>query len=201
MRIATVAVYYNIGAGGISLFWCPPYNHLLGIKMSDQKIKEAIDEYAAAYKKLQLLQETLPAIPQGDQKTGCIGEYYSFKYLQFTHPNAHLSYGSHSEKGWDISIKHEDAKTRIQVKTVSAYSKTRTISPIHRGWDVLHLIYLNKALRPEGFWVINDTSIFGGEKVLKSKKCRNPGNPNQTGSESIPFGENRIEELLESINA
>ncbi len=30
MRIATVAAYYNIGAGGISLFWCLPHNHLLG---------------------------------------------------------------------------------------------------------------------------------------------------------------------------
>ncbi len=32
MGIATVDVYYNIGAGGISLFWCPPHNHLLAIK-------------------------------------------------------------------------------------------------------------------------------------------------------------------------
>ncbi len=166
--------------------------------MSNDLIKEAIGEYAKAYEKLQLLQEKVPSIPEGDQKTGCIGEYYSYRYLSNIHSSLSLEYGSHSEKGWDIKIVNSGVK--VQVKTVSAYSKTRTISPIHRGWDILHIIYLNKALEPEGFWVIADNNIFGSAESLKSKKCKHPDNPN-TGSHCIPFGENKISELVSAINA
>lgn len=166
--------------------------------MSNDLIVDAIKEYAKAYEKLQRLQELEPSIPEGDQKTGCIGEYYSYQYLSAIHPESELEYGSHSEKGWDIKIAETGVK--IQVKTVSTYSKTRTISPIQRGWDMLYLIYLNKALEPEGFWIIAGTEMFGSAEVLKSRKCRLPGNP-KSGSASIPFGENRVAELLCAIKA
>ncbi len=166
--------------------------------MSNDMITKAIKEYAKAYEKLQRLQEEEPSFPEGDQKTGCVGEYYSYQYLSSLHPGSKLEYGSHSEKGWDIKI--SKCGTKVQVKTVSAYSKTRTISPIHRGWDILHLIYLNRALQPEGFWIITDNKIFGASEALKNRRCRLPSNPN-TGSADIPFGENRVSELLGAINA
>jgi len=166
--------------------------------MSDDHIKQAIYEYAKAYEKLQILQENEPSIPEGDQKTGCIGEYYSYRYLSCLHADSDIEYGSHSEKGWDIKV--VESGDKVQVKTVSAYSKTRTISPIHLGWDILHLIYLNKALKPEGFWVIVGNEMFGSAEVLKSKKCRLPGNP-RTGSTCIPFGENKISDLLSAVNS
>ncbi|PCJ33712.1 MAG: hypothetical protein COA75_14880 [Cellvibrionales bacterium] len=164
--------------------------------MDIYNISIAIEGYAKAYKNLEALQKTVASIPKGDQKTGCIGEYYSYRYLQHTNPNSLLAYGSHSEKGWDIEIK--SSGLRVQVKTVSAYSKTRTISPIHKGWDILHILYLNTALKPEGFWVVKDTSIFGNKNELKSRKCKKPTNPN-TGSKDIPFGTNLVKQLTEII--
>ncbi|EGQ8804384.1 TPA: hypothetical protein NJ328_003389 [Vibrio parahaemolyticus] len=165
--------------------------------MSYSEITCAIKQYAEAYKRLQELQETEPSIPEGDQKTGSIGEFYSYRYLSIAFPDSQLIYGSHSEKGWDICVSGIELK--VQVKTVSAYSKTRTISPLHKGWDVLHIIYVNKALQPEGFWIIEDNSFFGDKSLLTSKKCRHPSNPNLLGSKDIPFGKNRIDELLQAL--
>ena len=165
--------------------------------MSHQDLQSAIAEYAQAYERLQKLQESMPSIPGGDQKTGCIGEYYAYLYLLSLHDEKLLSYGSHSEKGWDIKIA-QDKPRRIQVKTVSAFSKTRTISPIHKGWDELYIIYLSKNLKPEGFWIIKDKTIFGTKHKITSAKCRNPKKL-KTGSAIIPFGENRITELRAAL--
>jgi len=165
--------------------------------MSYDKIDKAILEYANAYEKLEGYQITDPSIPRGDQKTGSIGEYYSYRYLSSVYSTQKLEYGSHSEKGWDIRI--VDCNIKVQVKTVSAFSKTRSISPIHHGWNVLHLIYLNKSFWPEGFWIIEDLSILSGKDKLAGKKCRMPGKP-ATGSKDIPFGENRVGELLNVLN-
>ena len=122
--------------------------------MSHNKIKHAIKNYAKAYHSLQYWQDNHHAIPGGDQKTGCIGEYYAYLYLSFIFPNATLKYGSHSEKGWDIDVVNNGLSKKIQVKTVSQYSKTRTISPIHKGWNSLYLIYVDFDLYPVGFWFI-----------------------------------------------
>lgn len=164
--------------------------------MSNNLIAEAIEEYAKAYERLQSLQETEPSIPEGDQKTGCIGEYYSYRYLSSLHSKSNLEYGSTVQAGWDIKIVNSGVK--VQVKTVSAYSKTKTISPIHRGWDILHLVYLSRALWPEGFWVVTDNQIFGENEFLAGKKCRVPDDPN-SGSSGIPFGENKVSELLRAL--
>ncbi|MDZ7663006.1 hypothetical protein [Thiohalophilus sp.] len=168
--------------------------------MSHSEIQEVIKKYAKAYSEFQDWQDSHPAIPGGDQKTGCIGEYYAYIYLLYSYPDAELKYGTHSEKGWDIELTNGISKTRIQVKTVSQFSKTRTISPIHKGWDVLYLLYLNKELYPIGFWIIEDAEIFGEREKLTSRKCPIPGKLN-TGSKDIPFGENLIEPLENAISS
>ncbi len=47
MRIATVAVYYNIGASGILRFICQLHNHLLGIQENDVDILMIISSIAS----------------------------------------------------------------------------------------------------------------------------------------------------------
>lgn len=168
--------------------------------MSHNKIKHAIKNYAKAYHALQYWQDNHPAIPGGDQKTGSIGEYYAYLYLSYMYPDAELLFGSHSEKGWDINVLDNSKSNKIQVKTVSQYSKTRTISPIHKGWDSLFLIFVDFDFYPTGFWIIEDRSIFGDSDKLKSKKCPHP-DKSGTGSIDIPFGENIVASLLESIEA
>ncbi|SMN10925.1 hypothetical protein SPBRAN_1100 [uncultured Candidatus Thioglobus sp.] len=131
------------------------------------------------------------------KKTGSIREYYAYKYLESLHPDATLEYGHTSQKGWDIKV--DDIF--VQVKTVSEYSKTRTISTIHKEeWDELHLLYLNKSLYPEGFWIIKKSNIegmFGDKEKLLGKRYPQPNNPN-TGS-YLPFGDNKIKDLWGKI--
>lgn len=166
--------------------------------MSHNDIREAIFSYAKAYEELQRLQETTPWISAGDQKTGSIGEYYAFVYLLSRFEEDALSFGGHSEKGWDIEI-NQSPPYRVQVKTVSAFSKTRVISPIHRGWDELLIIFLSKRLEPEGLWIVRDQSIFGNRDKIQGAKCRVPGNPN-TGSAIIPFGHNHVGSLRSMLD-
>lgn len=165
--------------------------------MSHSDLQDAIAQYADAYHRLQRLQRSLQCIPGGDQKTGCIGEYYAYAYLLSRYAEEELTFGSHSEKGWDIQVERSPS-WRIQVKTVSAFSKTRALSPIHDGWDQLFIVYLNKQLKPKGFWVIEDTSIVERGGRLASAKCRRPGN-DKSGSRAIPFGPNRITEMAAAI--
>ena len=168
--------------------------------MSHSEIKKSINNYAKAYSELQHWQDNHPSIPGGDQKTGSIGEYYAYLYLSKTYPNAILNYGRHSEKGWDIEIEEGDVSIKVQVKAVSQYSKTRTISPIHKGWDILYLIYLNRELYPIGFWIVEDNLIFGKKEQLTSRKCPIPGKPN-TGSKDIPFSDNLISDFSKAIES
>lgn len=164
------------------------------------EILQSVKRYAEAYADIQSIQEESKLIPEGDQKTGCIGELYGYLYLAYTNPGATLTYGTHSEKGWDIDCKTETRSMLVQIKTVSAYSKTRTISPIHHGWDQLFILYLDRNLAPAGFWIITDRSIVADGEVRKGCKCRNPESV-ASGSPNLPFGDNRIEELLTAIVA
>ncbi|MCD4744429.1 MAG: hypothetical protein K8R67_18345 [Desulfobacteraceae bacterium] len=168
--------------------------------MGAKEIQKSIEKYALSYAELQGWQEKSEMIPIGDQKTGCIGEFYAYLYLIKLFPNSKISYAGHSEKGWDIEIRSNLITERIQVKTVSAYSTTRVLSPIHDGWNQLFIIYLDKSFKPLGFWTIKDVSIVKENGVLKSRKCRKPDNLN-SGSKDIPFGKNRVKELIVAIDS
>lgn len=164
------------------------------------KIKNGILSYAKAYARLQNLQNIFPEIlPKGDQKTGVIGEYYSFLYLISLFGESRLRYGGHSEKGWDIEIIGK-TPIRIQVKTVSEFSKNRIISPLHSGWNKLFILYLNKKFYPEGFWIITDKKFLDGRDKLSGLRCCLPSKPS-TGSSCIPFGKNRVEEIYAAIDS
>ena len=171
-----------------------------GLKKNANEIQRAIKFYASAYKAIRELQEKpSPLIPVGDQKTGSIGKFYIYLYLTHRFPDSTLAYGNHNQSGWCIQVLTPDKPDfKVEVKTVSAYSKDRNISRIHHGWDELHLIYVDKMLQPEGFWIIRDSTIVGRDKPLKGKKCPVPGKAG-TGSEDISFGDNLIEDLRKSI--
>jgi len=164
-------------------------------------VQDAIDRYAKAYSDLQQLQEAAEnLIPIGDQKTGCIGEFYVRLYLLSRFPDFKIRFGGHSQGGWDIEVTLPSGHPfRIQVKTVSAYSTTRRISPIGPGWDELLIVYLDATLRPAGFWIITDKSIVPTGNALKHCCSPRPGSTT-SGSAAIPFGPNRISELLEAVN-
>ncbi len=145
-------------------------------------IKNSIAKYAKAYEEMESHQQQQnPLIPKCDQKTGAIGEFYSMIYAKSIYSNIgdDFSFGNPSQHAWDIKIsKQNKSISKIQVKTVSGFSKSSTISPIHKGWDELWLLRLNKEFFPEGFWIIKDSSWITSAASGRSKKMPRVENPN-----------------------
>ena len=153
---------------------------------------EVVKKYAEAYRDFEKIQKCpdFDFVPEtGDQKTGIIGESFIFEYLKRQgHPD--LEFGNHSQKGWDIKYTFELAPNGIvlvQVKTVSAFSKTKAISPIHFASDYceLYLVSLNEELIPDNIWKpkgYNPAKIKvqdGDEAVIGTKM---PKDKNDTAS-------------------
>jgi hypothetical protein len=153
---------------------------------------DTVKKYAEAYRQIEEIQknESFDFVPEiGDQKTGVIGEAFIFEYLKRQgHPN--LEFGGHSQKAWDIKYPFGMAPNNevlVQVKTVSAFSKTKRISPIHFAPDYceLYLVSLNKQLIPNNVWKpegYNPTKIKvqDGEEVVIG--TRMPKDENDTAS-------------------
>jgi hypothetical protein len=165
-------------------------------------IVNGIRLYAEAYSVFQKLQDDNPELlAVGDQKTGVIGEFFGLLYAQSIYPSAKVGYAADpSQTGWDLEVSSDECgpDIKIQVKTVSGYSKTRTITPLFPGWDHLYLMYLGRNLMPEGFWIVTNNDIFRGRFSLTGLTMRKPTNP-QSGSVSIPWGEDRVEELMRLV--
>jgi len=93
-----------------------------------------VKKYAEAYRDFEEIQKApdFDFVPEtGDQKTGIIGEAFIFEYLK-RQGHSDLEFGNHSQKGWDIKYPFglaPNGVVLIQVKTVSAFSKTKAISP------------------------------------------------------------------------
>ena len=159
---------------------------------TDRKIVETISEYATAYRALEELQKAetkhiyLPR--HADQKTGMIGEYWAKRYAEARWSKPVSFADSTSQTGYDLKVMEHF----IQVKTVSAYSESRRISPIKHPsrkpedmsktqnwhpWTHLWLISLDKELYPNGFWEIGATSFanaMGDSKSIGGATMRNP---------------------------
>jgi hypothetical protein len=128
------------------------------------KFIEIVKKYAEAYKSLEDIQkdETYYFVPEkGDQKTGLIGESFIYEYLK-RKKYVGLTFGTHSQKAWDIKYDFGLASNDVvlvQVKTVSAFSKRQGIGPIHFTDDYceLYLVSLdenmipNRVFKPRGY--------------------------------------------------
>ncbi len=157
----------------------------------------AIKDYATAYDRFQRFQDAhRDQLPLGDQKTGVIGEFYAMIFVRSKFPGCMTRFADPTA-AWDIEVSGE-YDLKIQVKTVSDYSTTRTISPIFPGWDYLYLLAIDRAFLPTGFWTVTTSNIFGGRPALRSQKMRDPNKPT-SGSPNIPFGNNLVSELLPLI--
>jgi len=191
------------------------------------KVVDAIQNYATAYKALNTLQiagdEKDFPIPKRDQKTGCIGEFYSYLYLaSILEQGQQIDFGGHSEKFWDLKVVDRDKTIEeekgnfdertiyhwIQVKTVSAYAKFRTLSPIHLEEEPiekrgsfgtrfsLYVLHLNERSSPDGFWIFEKDTLHQiarnrglntKEKFsLKGIHCPDPQTPG-SGSQNFEW--------------
>src|SRR5690554_5116076 len=93
----------------------------------NKQIQDLIQKYAEIYQRFEDFQKT-DLLPSGDQKTGVIGEYYAHCYYQSKPGVKSVEYAKSGE-AFDLLLKLESgAEKRIQVKCVSAHSKSRRIA-------------------------------------------------------------------------
>ncbi len=152
---------------------------------------ETVKKYAEAYGDFEKIQKSsdFDFIPIGDQKTGVIGEAFIFEYLK-RQGYQDLEFGNAAQKAWDIKYSFglaPNEKVLVQIKTVSAFSKTKRVSPIHFAEDYceLYLVSLNKNLLPDNIWKPKGYNpakikIRGDEKIVIG--TRMPKNINDTAS-------------------
>jgi len=167
---------------------------------------DVVKKYAEAYRDFEEIQKApdFDFVPEtGDQKTGIIGESFIFEYLKRQgHPN--LEFGNHSQKGWDIKYPFglaPNGVVLVQVKTVSAFSKTKAISNIFLAPDYceLYLVSLNEQLIPDNVWKPKNfnpakVKVQDGEEVVVG--TRMPKDEYDTGS-----GFTELENIFEDFKA
>lgn len=167
-----------------------------------KEIFETIEEYAAVYDKLEKLQHARTSLlPKGDQKTGVIAEFYARLYAESVHPGAELVFGSPSEHVWDIIIRRDSMPDhKIQVKAVSAHSKTSRVSVIHPGWHELYLIRLDKKLHPIGFWTLGSPGAPWSTEKLEGATMPKRGK-NGSGSKVFGNAQDKYDDLKKVLSA
>jgi|GEM_PF-1594921 len=183
-----------------------------GILMVEKsRINKLIADYADVYSRFEVLQKgDFSALPGGDQKTGVIAEYYAKCYIE-NQFKVNANYAS-SGSSWDIDFLLNDKKIRVQVKGVSAHSKTRTIAPLrlkdqkgNTSFDLLYLIDLDLNFKPVGLF-INDyktvnrrvTKVTQGRLGLQGTKMIDTLKK-RGGSRCYDFTENKVAELLKAL--
>jgi hypothetical protein len=161
-------------------------------------ILRAIADYATAYSRLEELQGSSSPLPSGDQKTGCFGEFYVHLFLRRTRPHARIVRGGHSNKAWDFRVSDGTMDSLIQVKTVSGFSATRKLSPIHHGWQELFVVSLDRSFRPDGFWVVPAPNIGANSYPLKGFRAPFPGSSGR-GQGVLDFSRNQFAEFVAAL--
>jgi hypothetical protein len=154
---------------------------------------EVIKKYAEAYRDFEEIQKApdFDFVPEtGDQKTGIIGEAFIFEYLK-RQGYSDLEFGHAAQKGWDMKYSFVLAPSGVilvQVKTVSAFSKTKAISDIHFAPDYceLYLVSLNENLIPDNIWKPKDfiptkKKFQNGEEVVTGTRISKNANDTASG--------------------
>jgi hypothetical protein len=126
-----------------------------------KKIFDAIEIYSKAYEELEKIQDeengkplNEKIIPKGDQKTGAIGEFYALLYARQKYSDKTVELAPMGSR-FDIIV--AEGNEKIQVKTISEYSKNKTTTLKGYADNIeftLYLIYLDKSFKPTMFWEI-----------------------------------------------
>ena len=177
-------------------------------------IKNLIQQYAEVYALFENFQKD-NHIPIGDQKTGVIGEYYAYCFYKNQPSVKHLDYAL-SGKSFDLILTLKNGTEKlIQVKCVSAHSKSRRIAPINindtkkKPFDELMLLDLDESFKPVGMYINSfeelKERIMSNTKQMKRvigatmKGTFGYNGKSTKGSGIINWDDNRVGELLELI--
>lgn len=172
-----------------------------------QEIKSLIENYAKVYADFEKLQKS-GELPSGDQKTGVIAEYYAKCYIDKTF--SVIAEYAKSGESFDLSYASHSNLIRVQVKGVSAHSKTRIMAPLNieevngnTPFDFLYMISLDDAFRPDGFYINTYEEIKrrlseNNDKRKKIQGAAMKGKNNQ-GNWLFDFSNNIVEQLDQVI--
>jgi hypothetical protein len=177
------------------------------------KVKNLIQKYAVVYQEFELLQASNNQIlVGGDQKTGVIGEYYAKCYIESLGVKE-VEYAKPGES-FDLKYHSDEGTIKVQVKAVSAHSKTRTIAPLNlsetngeKPFNFLYLISLDENFIPNGFY-INTYAYLKGKangkdriqgSIMKGSSMKDIVIVEKKGSGIYDFTKNEIKTLLDAI--
>jgi hypothetical protein len=176
----------------------------------NKEIKDLIEQYAKVYNAFESFQNgDKPILPGGDQKTGVIAEYYAMCYIKKTF-DKNAEYAKPGES-FDLKYQSEGKEIKVQIKAVSAYSKTRIIAPLNLvrkegkpPFDFLLLISLDKNFKPEGFYInsyeyIKKSLDDKGDSRTKIQGAVMKGE-NKSGFWLFDFNKDEKDKLIEAIN-
>ncbi|WP_340016227.1 hypothetical protein [Paenibacillus sp. FSL K6-1318] len=167
-------------------------------------ILKKINLFSNAYRELDEIQRKSKFLPVGDQKTGIIGELYVLVYLKHLHNGYADVYLSHnpSNKVWDICVKYLKNSTmeKIQVKTVSEFSESRSTSPVHSGWDYIYFVLLDKEFVPSALWIGEKNEPGFQSSLPKRFTLPNLKDTKKVGSEVFKNRENEYLKLIHSMD-
>lgn len=177
-------------------------------------ISKLIKQYAEIYQHFEDFQKK-GLLPIGDQKTGVIGEYYAHCYYQ-SQPGVKSVEYAKSAMAFDLKLTlSSDPEKRIQVKCVSAHSKSRRIAPINiddsqeKPFDEIILLDLDFAFKPIGMYInsfeeLKKRVLSNTTQTKKVIGATMKGVYGETRKHTKGFGiidwsENRVGELLEVV--
>src|SRR5690554_1860078 len=176
----------------------------------NKQIQDLIQKYAEIYQRFEDFQKT-DLLPSGDQKTGVIGEYYAHCYYQSKPGVKSVEYAKSGE-AFDLLLTLESsAEKRIQVKCVSAHSKSRRIAPINinddkkKPFDEIMFLDLDLNFKPIGMYInsfeeLKKSVTANTNQTIRVVGATMKGSYGETGkitkgSEIINWSENRVGEL------
>jgi hypothetical protein len=143
---------------------------------------QIIKDYANVYKEFESLQSgASPIFSNGDQKTGVIAEYYAKCHIEKNITNLESVNYAETGASHDIDYKLNGSKKtiKVQVKGVSAHSKTRIIAPLNlkklnneNPFDQLYLICLDEDFKLQALYITTYDSIMERLKQQGDKRER-----------------------------
>lgn len=179
------------------------------LEMERSNIGKLISEYSKVYTEFEKYQHG-NALAGGDQKTGVIAEYYAKCYIEHEH-NVSAKYASPGSS-YDLEYNTGGKVIKVQVKGVSAHSKTRTIAPLRLlndgspCFELLFLFYLDMNFKPLGFYINKHSNLIQRVKPdikninlrIEGSKMRDLEN-NKPGSEIYDFDKNLVKEMMDAL--
>lgn len=167
-----------------------------------KRIDEALSDYSNAYFSLKSVVDEYPEyFPSSTLSCGTFAEHYCKIYLQHQYPDALVIFGKGSQRGWDVQVTFSDGRSsRYQIKALSAFAKSRTISALTPGFDVLFVVVLDAGFNPTAAYMFDGES--GISQIGRSARLTVPDKrvPSRKGSAIFRNAKDISQEFFEALS-